>query len=140
MSKKITKKLQRYCFFSTWLQCISPHLHGFVENFTTRGNIDQMCSRSGKCTKKSDTQACHSECLHNGIILIVYILQNTNTRTPMCACVYYMVSSNPFLALRHHPKLCPLKIGEKSQKRKEMRYCFNIFLGQCKFCTYQGFV
>ena len=25
--------------------------------------------------KKSDTQACHSECLHNGIILIVYILQ-----------------------------------------------------------------
>ena len=25
--------------------------------------------------KKSDTQACHSECLHNGLILIVYILQ-----------------------------------------------------------------
>ena len=29
--------------------------------------------------KKSDTQACHSECLHNGIILIVYILQ-------ICCC------------------------------------------------------
>ena len=27
---------------------------------------------------------------------------------------YYIVSANPFLALRHHPKLCPLKIGEKS--------------------------
>ena len=32
------------------------------------------CARM-KCTKKSDTQACYPECLHNGIILIVYILQ-----------------------------------------------------------------
>ena len=33
------------------------------------------CVRGQGNTQKRATLACHSECLHNGIILIVYILQ-----------------------------------------------------------------
>jgi hypothetical protein len=39
--------------------------------------LSKMCSR--EMHKKRATLACHSECLHNGIILIVYILQ-------ICCC------------------------------------------------------
>ena len=49
-----------------------------MENFTTRGILTRCVRGQGNAQKRA-TLACHSECLHNGIILIVYILQ-------ICCC------------------------------------------------------
>ena len=42
-----------------------------------------------------------------------------NTHAPMCACIYYIVFANPFLALRHHPFTYPLKLGRNPKKERD---------------------
>ena len=75
MSKKITKNCKGTAFLAH--DCsVFLHICMVLWRISPHGGILTRCVRGqGNAQKKSDTQACHSECLHNGIILIAYILQ-----------------------------------------------------------------
>ena len=75
MSKKITKNCKGTAFLAHGCS-VFLHICMVLWRISPHGGILTRCVRGqGNAQKKSDTQACHSECLHNGIILIVYILQ-----------------------------------------------------------------
>ena len=79
ISKKFTKNSKGTAFLAYGCS-VFLHICMVLWRISPHGGILTRCVRGqGNAQKKSDTQACHSECLHNGIILIVYILQ-------ICCC------------------------------------------------------